>query len=109
MKLPTWNKPSLACLATRIPYQTRISKEKLKRIAEGGKLLRELGMRQVRLRDHGDIARIEIAKEEMNSFFKKNLLEQITDRLKKLGYTYITLDIEGYRTGSMNETLKDSG
>ncbi len=106
MKLPTWNKPSLACLASRIPYQTRISKEKLKRIAEGEKFLRELGMRQVRLRDHGDIARIEIAKEEMILFFKKNLLEQVIDRLKKLGYTYITLDLEGYRTGSMNEILR---
>jgi len=108
MKLPTWNKPSLACLASRIPYQTRISKEKLKRIAEGEKFLRELGMRQVRLRDHGDIARIEIAKEEMSPFLKENLLKQITDRLKELGYTYVTLDLEGYRTGSMNETLKDS-
>lgn len=108
MKLPTWNKPSLACLASRIPYQTRISKEKLKRIAEGEKFLRELGMRQVRLRDHGDIARIEIAKEEMFLFLKENLLKQIIDRLKKLGYTYITLDLEGYRTGSMNEILKDS-
>lgn len=108
MRLPTWNKPSLACLATRIPYRTRISKEKLKRIGEGEKFLKELGMRQVRLRDHGDIARIEIAKEEMILFLKENLLKQITDRLKKLGYTYITLDIEGYRTGSMNEILKDS-
>ncbi len=107
IKLPTWNKPSLACLASRIPYQTRISKEKLKRIGEGEKFLRELGIRQVRLRDHGDIARIEIAKEEMSSFLKENLLEQITDRLKKLGYTYVTLDLEGYRTGSMNETLEE--
>ena len=106
MNLSTWNKPSLACLASRIPYGTRITREKLQRVNEGEKFLRGLGIRQLRIRDHDGIARIEVAQEEMGLFWQENLVRLIIDKLKKLGYTYVTLDLEGYRPGSMNEVLK---
>jgi uncharacterized protein len=106
MNLPTWNKPSLACLASRIPYGTRIIREKLKRVDEGERFLRSLGIRQLRIRDHDGIARIEVAQEEMSLFWQKNLVNRVIDKLKNLGYTYVTLDLEGYRPGSMNEPLK---
>jgi len=106
MNLSTWNKPSLACLASRIPYGTRITREKLQRVNEGERFLRGLGIRQLRIRDHDGIARIEVAQEEMGLFWQENLVRLIIDKLKKLGYTYVTLDLEGYRPGSMNEVLK---
>jgi len=106
MNLATWDKPSLACLASRIPYETKITREKLKRVDEGERFLRDLGIRQLRIRDHDGIARIEIAPEEMSLFWQKDITGLIIDKLKKLGYTYVTLDLEGYRSGSMNEVLK---
>ncbi|MBA7495425.1 Pyridinium-3,5-bisthiocarboxylic acid mononucleotide synthase [subsurface metagenome] len=106
MNLPTWNKPSLACLASRIPYGTRITREKLKRIDEGERFLKGLGIRQLRIRDHDGIARIEVPQEEMNLFWQGNMVRLIIDKLKRLGYTYVTLDLEGYRPGSMNEVLE---
>ena len=106
MNLATWDKPSLACLASRIPYGTKITREKLKRVDEGERFLRDLGIRQLRIRDHDGIARIEVAPEEMSLFWQKDMTGLIIDKLKKLGYTYVTLDLEGYRTGSMNEVLK---
>jgi len=106
MNLPTWNKPSLACLASRIPYGTRITREKLKRIDEGERFLKGLGIRQLRIRDHDGIARIEVAQEEMSLFWQENTARLIIDKLKRLGYTYVTLDLEGYRPGSMNEVLE---
>jgi len=107
MNLPTWNKPSLACLASRIPYGERITREKLKRIEEGERFLRSLGIRRdLRIRDHGKIARIEVAREEMSLFWQENVVRLVIDKLKKLGYIYITLDLQGYRQGSMNELLK---
>ena len=107
MNLPTWNKPALACLASRIPYGTRITREKLKRVDEGERFLRGLGIKQLRIRDHDGIARIEVALEEKNLFWQENMVKLIVDKLKKLGYIYVTLDLEGYRTGSMNEVLKE--
>ena len=107
MNLPTWNKPALACLASRIPYGTRITSEKLKRVDEGERFLRGLGIKQLRIRDHDGIARIEVALEEKNLFWQENMVKLIVDKLKKLGYIYVTLDLEGYRTGSMNEVLKE--
>ena len=106
MNLPTWNKPSLACLASRIPYGTRITREKLKRIDEGERFLKGLGIRQLRIRDHDGIARIEVPREEMSLFWQGNMVRLIIDKLKRLGYTYVTLDLEGYRPGSMNEVLE---
>ena len=106
MNLATWDKPALACLASRIPYGIKITRRKLKRVDEGERFLRSLGIRQLRIRDHDGIARIEIAAEEMSLFWQKDMTGLVIDKLKELGYTYVTLDLEGYRSGSMNEVLK---
>jgi len=103
--LPTWDKPSLACLASRIPYGTPITVETLKQVDQAEEFLRSLGFRQVRVRHHGTVARIEVEPEELPRLLEIGLREQIADRLKELGYLYVTVDIEGYRTGSMNAPL----
>jgi uncharacterized protein len=103
--LPNWDKPSLACLASRIPYGTPITREALGQIGEAERFMRALGFRQMRVRHHGTIARIEVGQDELPRLLDDDLRNQIIDRLKELGYVYITLDIEGYRTGSMNDTL----
>ena len=103
-KLPNWNKPSLACLASRIPYGDNISSEVLKRINEGEIFLRSLGFKQVRVRDYGRQCRIEVDKDKIRVLITKGNL--VVDKLKKLGYNYVTVDLEGYRTGSMNEVIK---
>jgi uncharacterized protein len=100
--VPSWNKPSSSCLATRIPYGSRITLDRLHRIEQGERFLRELGVRQIRLRDHGHIARIEVQREDMALFLHEELRAKLTERLNELGYRYVTLDLEGYRTGSMN-------
>ena len=105
-RLPTWDKPSLACLASRIPYHTRIDRKSLGRIGAAEDFLRELGFRQVRVRHHGPIARVEVEPCEFARLLKIGLAAKISARLKELGYSYVSLDLEGYRTGSMNETLK---
>lgn len=107
MNIPTWNKPAFACLASRFPYGEKITKEKLHLIDQAEQFLLDLGFRQVRVRHHGDMARIEVARAERQKFFDMELLDKIHDRLKQLGFTYIALDLKGYRTGSMNETLTD--
>lgn len=98
--LPTWDKPALACLASRIPYGKEISVEKLKRIEKGEDFLWELGFKQVRLRDYEDIARIEVDEKEIGKVIKNR--KKIVEYLKKIGYKFITVDLEGYRTGSLN-------
>ncbi|OGC10157.1 TIGR00268 family protein [candidate division WOR-1 bacterium RIFOXYC2_FULL_37_10] len=105
LSLKTWNKPALACLASRIPYGTKITKEKLNRINKSEEFLKSLGFGQLRVRDHGDLARIEVDKKEFSKILNKKITEKITKKLKNLGYNYITIDIQGYRTGAMNETL----
>ncbi|MDD5166461.1 MAG: ATP-dependent sacrificial sulfur transferase LarE [Candidatus Omnitrophica bacterium] len=102
--LATWDKPSLACLASRIPYGTKISKPLLERINKAEIFLRKLGFKDVRLRHYNGLCRIEVAKNNIRRLFGKR--NKIVDRLKKLGYNYITIDLAGYRTGSMNEVIK---
>jgi len=106
MGLPTWDKPAMACLSSRVPYGERISREKLEQIDRAEQLLRELGFRQVRVRHHGDIARIELAPEDMARFCGDGLADPIARRIKELGFQYVTLDLQGYRSGSMNEVLR---
>jgi uncharacterized protein len=101
LKLPTWDKPSYACLASRIPYGTRITEEILKRIEDGERFLKSLGFRQLRVRHHGPIVRIEVDKRVM----QEDLMNKISKKFEELGYTYVALDLKGYRTGSMNEGL----
>jgi pyridinium-3,5-biscarboxylic acid mononucleotide sulfurtransferase len=100
--LPTWNRPASPCLASRIPYGTAVSAEILHMIAEGEKFLRSLGLSQLRLRHHGDIARLELDENEMPLVMKEGVRQAVVKRLRELGYRYITLDLAGYRTGSMN-------
>jgi uncharacterized protein len=106
--LPTWNKPASPCLASRIPYGTPVTLEILQMIAEGEKFLRTLGLGQLRLRHHGDIARIEVTKQEIGILLKDEIRLKIVQRLKSLGYKYVTLDLAGYRTGSLNIGLESS-
>jgi uncharacterized protein len=105
MGLPTWDKPSFACLASRVPYGQRITREKLGVIDEAEQFLMDLGFRQVRVRHHGDIARIELVKTDMPKVFENGLYEKIYSKIKELGFTYVTLDLKGYSTGSMNSVL----
>jgi uncharacterized protein len=105
MGLQTWDKPSLACLASRIPYGTRIDPGTLRRLDEAERFLKELGFRQVRVRHHGDIARIEVEPEEIERLAEPEIRRRVTDKLKELQYLYTTLDLDGYRMGSMNAVL----
>lgn len=102
--LPTWNKQSFACLSSRFVYGETISEEKLRMVDKAEQLLLDLGFRQVRVRIHGTIARIELLPEEFENLL--NVRETVYAQMKSFGFTYITLDLLGYRTGSMNETLK---
>ncbi len=105
--LPTWDKPSLACLSSRIPYGTPITLERLRQVEKAEDFLRQFGFRQLRVRHHGELARIEVSAQEMNLFQDENLRKQVIRFLKEIGFTYVALDLQGYRTGAMNETLKD--
>jgi len=105
LDLATWNKPALACLASRFPYGKPLTKQDLGRVGKAEKLLRDMGIGQVRVRHHGHIARIEVPRGEINRFLSDSFRKKLVDKLKELGYTYVTLDLEGYRTGSMNEVL----
>jgi uncharacterized protein len=108
LKLPTWNKPSFACLASRIPYGIRIERNLLKRIEAAERLLKELGFHQVRVRHHGDIARIEVKKEEIQHLAEPKIRERVASGFQQLGYLYVTVDLQGYQTGSMNRLFPPS-
>lgn len=103
--LVTWDRPSLACLASRIPYNEQITEEKLRKIEKAEDILRTFGFTQFRVRFHDTIARIELTKEEMPKIFKDNTANFVVSSIKKVGFTYVTLDLSGYRTGSLNETI----
>jgi uncharacterized protein len=103
--LSTWNKPSLACLSSRFPYYTKIEKKNLKQVAQAEEFLRKLGFVQVRVRHHGQTARIEIEPFEFTKIIEKKVREAIIRNFKKFGYIYIALDLAGFRSGSMNEPL----
>ena len=102
--LPTWNKPSYACLSSRIPYGEEITQEKLTMVERAEELMLQLEFCQMRVRIHGSVARIEVMPEEFGRLLSHR--EEIVRELKRIGFTYITLDLQGYRSGSMNETLK---
>jgi len=104
--LSTWDKPAAACLASRIPYGTKITEGLLQKISSAESVLKKLGFKQVRVRHHGNIARIELPAQDIQKILKSKIKNTVIKSLKKLGYIYITLDIEGYTTGSMNKTLE---
>lgn len=101
LNLPTYNKPSFACLASRIPYGTTITIDKLKQIESSEEFLKGLGLRQVRARYHGDVARIEVEEHDISTIIEHR--SEINEKLNGLGFTYVSLDLKGYRTGSLNE------
>jgi uncharacterized protein len=103
--LPTWNEPASACLSSRVPYGQVVTIEKLSMVDKAEMALKQLGFRQVRVRHHGDVARIEVAEEEMPRALDPEMARVVSAALKALGFRYVTLDLEGYRTGSLNEAL----
>ena len=106
MNMPMWDKPSLACLSSRIPYGTRITLDLLRNIQAAEDIVRAVGILQVRVRHHGDIARIEVAQEDLIRFSAAEIRKRIVAAFKELGYAYVCLDLEGYRSGSMNAVLE---
>ena len=104
--LSTWDKPAQACLASRIPYGTPVSVEALTRISQAEEFLRSLGLKQLRVRHHNTIARIELEPQDLALLVQEDVRKQVVERLRSLGYAYVTLDLAGFRSGSMNEVLK---
>jgi uncharacterized protein len=107
--LPCWDLPASACLASRLPYGTEVTVERLDQVDRGETLLRELGLRQVRLRHHGEIARIEVDPTEFEDGVSPELMRRMAAAIKPLGFKWVCLDVEGYRLGSLNEVLVDLG
>jgi len=103
--LPTWDRPAAACLSSRIPYGTPVTIENVKQVERGEEEMKALGFRQFRTRYHGEIVRIEIAREELPKAMSLEMADKLTAIFKKLGYKYVALDLEGYRQGSLNEVL----
>lgn len=103
--LSTWNRPSYACLASRFPYHTQLTPEKLAQVEKGEEYLRQAGFSQVRVRHHGPLARIEVPPEELPRLLQGTLIRDVVKEFKGLGFAYVTLDLQGYRSGAMDETL----
>lgn len=106
LNLPTWDKPSSPCLSSRFPYGTEINLERLKQVAACEQLMKELGFREFRVRYHGDLARIEVAQDEFHRWVEKATRNTVVEKFKAIGFRYVSLDLQGYRTGSMNEGLR---
>jgi len=106
LDLPTWDKSSFACLASRFPYGEKITREKLRRVEKAEQYLSRLGFSQFRVRSHGDLARIEVLPNEMKKFFDAGIKSGVVEKFNQLGFIYISLDLIGYRTGSLNEVLE---
>jgi uncharacterized protein len=104
--LSTWDRPASACLSSRIPYGTPVTPQTIKTVEHGEEAIRDLGFRQFRVRFHGELVRIEIAKDEMPRALTVEMARTFTDIFKPLGFHYVTLDMEGYRLGSLNSVLK---
>jgi pyridinium-3,5-biscarboxylic acid mononucleotide sulfurtransferase len=104
--LSTWDRPASACLSSRIPYGIPVTQENLSRVERAESVLREFGFQQVRVRLHGELARIEIASDELPRALQVKMAETLAERIRKVGFTYVTLDLQGYRQGSLNAALK---
>lgn len=105
LELPSWDKPAIACLSSRFPYGIEINVQKLEQIAACERFLQELRFREFRVRYHGDLVRIELAPDEIDRLFDPTIREAIVERFKEVGFTFVSVDLQGYRTGSMNEPL----
>ena len=104
--LPTWDKPASPCLSSRIAYGTPVTIERLAKVDRGEEILREMGFREFRVRHHDNLVRLEIAPAELDRALQKEIVEALALRFRELGFKYVTLDLQGYRSGSMNEALK---
>jgi uncharacterized protein len=105
LQLDTWDKPAYACLLSRIPYNQEIKKEDLVRIEKAEVYMMKLGFRAVRVRSHGNLARIEVPQKERMKLFNERILDKVSKELKELGFKYVTVDIEGYKMGSLNAEI----
>src|SRR6201988_2139743 len=103
--LPTWDKPASPCLSSRIAYGTTVTIERLSKVDRGEQILREFGFKELRVRHHDTLVRLEIAPSEMDRVLKQEVIEQLAARFRELGFKYVTLDLQGFRSGSMNEVL----
>jgi uncharacterized protein len=107
LNLPSWDKPSSPCLASRFPYGEQITAEALKQVAEAEGFLRSLGFKEFRVRHHSDIARIELKEEDMAAALEPEKRKAITEKFKSIGYRFVAIDIEGFRSGRMNEGIEN--
>lgn len=105
LSIPTWNKPPYACLMSRIPYGTKVEEKELRKIEEAEVYLMSKGFKAVRVRNHGEVARIELNKEDMIRFMNIDFMSDVDEKLKALGFTYVSLDLKGYRMGSLNDKI----
>ena len=105
--LPTWDKPASPCLSSRIAYGTTVTIERLSKVDRGEEILREFGFREFRVRHHDQLVRLEIAQAEMDRILRKDVFKELAARFRELGFKYVTLDLEGFRSGSMNEVLEN--
>ncbi|AGB19448.1 ATP-dependent sacrificial sulfur transferase LarE [Thermoanaerobacterium thermosaccharolyticum] len=105
--LPTWNKPAYACLSSRFPYGEEITSQKLSMVERAEDYLLKLGFVGFRVRHHGDIARIELRKDQINRMLNEDIRKDVVAKLKEIGFKYVAIDLEGYRTGSMNEVVSE--
>ena len=103
--LPTWDKPSSPCLSSRLAYGVPVTIERLSKVEKAESFLRGLGFREFRVRVHGELARIEIARDEMAMAFSEDFAESVVERFRQIGFKYVTLDLQGFRSGAMNEIL----
>jgi uncharacterized protein len=103
--LPTWDKPASPCLSSRIAYGTTVTIERLSKVDRGEEILREFGFQEFRVRHHDQLVRLEIAQSEMDRVMRKEVFQKLAARFRELGFKYVTLDLEGFRSGSMNEVL----
>lgn len=106
LDLPTWDKPSSPCLSSRFPYGTEINLERLKKVGAGEIFLKQLAFREFRVRYHGELARIEVAPSEIDRLCEKPIREAIVKKFKEIGFAYVSLDLQGFRSGSLNETIR---
>jgi len=105
--LPTWDKPASPCLSSRIAYGTTVTIERLSKVDRGEEILREFGFREFRVRHHDQLVRLEISQSEMDRILRKDIFKELAARFRELGFKYVTLDLEGFRSGSMNEVLNN--
>jgi uncharacterized protein len=103
--LPTWNQPASACLSSRIPYGSPVTPEKLRMIDEGEEVMRGLGFSQCRVRHHGDVARLEIAPEDLPKALTVDMFARFSHEFKRIGFRFVAVDVDGYRAGALNEVL----